>query len=175
MFIDGNNLFNGADEEKIRVDYPKLSKFLSKGYNLIRVYYYIGLPNKSVWDKNYEPWEEFSKKLDKQIKFLDSLQFKYHFHVVTRPLVLIDSKRKEKGIDVNIACDVIWHGLSNNYDTFVLISGDKDLLEAIVRMKDCGKKVIVANFEKNMSRDVMKLCDEYVNLSQHKDKIKFEG
>lgn len=174
VFIDGNNLFRG----EIKINYPKLIKFLSEQFedhHLVRVYYYIGIPTKAVWDKNYESWENFSKKLDKQIKFLDSLQFNHNFHVITRPLVLIDGKRREKGIDVHIACDVVWHGLSNNYDSCIIISGDKDLLEAIHRMKDCGKKVIVANFEKSISRDIIKLSDKYINLTKHKDKIEFKS
>lgn len=71
---------------------------------------------------------------------------------------------------MNIACDILWHGLNHNYDTFVLISGDKDLMEVLRRMKDNGKKVIVANFKDSISRDVKKLCDSYIDLSGLKEK-----
>ena len=35
-----------------------------------------GIPTKSVWDKNYETYNQFTEKLNKQMKFLDSLQFR---------------------------------------------------------------------------------------------------
>jgi len=171
IFIDGGNLFQCAKEGNIKISFEKLIKFLSEGFNLIRVYYYIGIPTKKLWDKNKETEEEFENKLTKQRKFLESLAFNYNVHVITKPLVLDEGKRKEKGIDVNIASDIIWHGLSNNYDTFVLLSGDKDLLECLIRMKDNGKRVIVANFEGKISREIKKIADKYISLSSIKDKI----
>jgi len=54
------------------------------------------------------------------------------------------------------------------------LSGDKDLIECLERMKDNGKRVIIANFERNISRDVKKIADKYINLSELKDEIKLE-
>ena len=53
------------------IQIEKLTKFLSEGFNLIRVYYYIGIPTKRIWDKNKETEEEFENKLTKQRKFLE--------------------------------------------------------------------------------------------------------
>ena len=109
--------------------------------------------------------------MNKQIQFLDKLALDFNFHIVTRPLIIRDGQIKEKGIDVNIASDIIWHGLSNNYDTFILISGDRDLIECLERMKDNGKRVIIANFERNISREIKKIADKYINLSGIKEEI----
>jgi len=38
-------------------------------------------------------------------------------------------------------------------------------------MKDNGKKVIIANFERNISREVKKIADKYINLSEKKEEI----
>jgi uncharacterized LabA/DUF88 family protein len=171
IFIDGGNLFKCAKSEDIKIDFRKLVSFLSKKYNLIRVYYYTGVPIEKTWDKDKISKELFEKNLNKQKSFLDSLAFDLNFHVVTKPLVVEEGKTKEKGIDVSMASDIIWHGLSNNYDTFVLISGDKDLMDCLIRMKDNGKRVIVANFESRISREVKKIADKYINLSEHLGEI----
>jgi len=171
IFIDGENLFLASKDENVRVSFEKLIKFLSKGFNLIRVHYYTGIPTYETWNKDKETEKEFKIKLSKQIKFLDKLALDYNFHIITRPLILDKGIIKEKGIDVNIASDIIWHGLSDNYNTFILLSGDKDLIECLERMKDNGKRVIIANFERNISRDVKKIADKYINLSDLKEII----
>ena len=172
IFIDGNNLFNGARREKIQISFEKLIKELKGDYNLIRTYYYTGVPTLKVWDKTKETEQQFKDKLNKQLGFLDSLEFNHNFHVTTAPLILVNGERHEKGIDVHIACDIIWHGLSDNYDAAILISGDKDLIEVLRRMKDNGKRVYVANFKDSINRDVKRLCDKYIDLSEAKLKIK---
>jgi len=171
IFIDGENVFKCARDENIKIDFIKLVKLLSEGFNLIRVYYYSGIPTESTWNRNRESEEEFKRRLSKQIKFLDKLALDFNFHIITRPLVFDKGQVKEKGIDVNIASDIIWHGLSNNYDSFVLISGDRDLIECLERMKDNGKRVIIANFEGKISREIRKMADKYINLSEKKEMI----
>lgn len=174
IFIDGENLFNAIREEKVRIDFQKLVDVLSKNFNLIRVYYYTGVPNIRNWDEEKETKKEFYTKLNRQIGFLENLEFKYNFHVVKKPLILENGKMKEKGVDVNIASDIIWHGLSNNYDAFILISGDKDLMDCLIRMKDNGKRVIIANFEGKISREIKKIADKYINLSECLNEIILE-
>ena len=94
--------------------------------------------------------------------------------MIKKPLALSNEKIIQKGIDVKIASDIIWHGLSNNYDAFILISGDKDLMDCLIRMKDNGKQVIVANFEGKISRELKKIADKYINLSEYLEEIKLE-
>ena len=103
IFIDGENLFKSSREENIKISFEKLIEFLSKGFNLIRVYYYSGIPTKTTWNKNKETEKEFQNKMNKQIQFLDKLALDFNFHIVTRPLIIRDGQIKEKGIDVNIA------------------------------------------------------------------------
>jgi len=44
-------------------------------------------------------------------------------------------------------------------------------MEVLRRMKDNGKKVIVANFKDAISRDMKRLCDTYIDLSKAKNEI----
>ena len=172
IFIDGENIFQFSRENNIKIDFKKLVKFLSKDYNLIRVYYYTGIPTKRVWDKNKESEKDFERKLSKQINFLDNLKLEFNFDIVTKPLSRVGDKIIEKGVDVRIASDIIWHGLSDNYDSFILLSGDKDLMDCLIRMKDNGKRVIVANFEGRISKELKKIADKYIDLSDNLEAIK---
>jgi len=57
---------------------------------------------------------------------------------------LADTKRKEKGIDVWIAVDIIRLGIiEDKYDVCILISGDADFVPALNLIKD-KKEVLVA-------------------------------
>ena len=172
IFIDGENLFNALKDYKIKIDFQKLVNLLSRDFNLTRVYYYTGVPTRKNWDKNKETKKEFNDKLNRQMRFLENLEFNYNFHVVKKPLSFKGKVMREKGVDVNIASDIIWHGLSNNYDSFILISGDKDLMDCLIRMKDNGKKVMVANFENRISREIKRIADKYINLSDYIEEIR---
>src|SRR3989344_5125785 len=48
-----------SKDENIKVSFEKLISFLTKGFNLIRVYYYTGIPTIDIWDKNKETEKEF--------------------------------------------------------------------------------------------------------------------
>ena len=45
-------------------------------------------------------------------------------------------------------------------------------MDCLMRMKDNGKKVIVANFENRISREIKKIADKYINLSDYLEEIK---
>lgn len=172
IFIDGGNLFHGAKAVGVDLDFGKLIKFLSEGYDLIRVYYYTGVPTLKVWNREKESRKVFERKQNRQKSFLDNLSYEFNVDVVAKSLVLMGGKIVEKGIDVRIASDIIWHGLSDNYDSFILLSGDKDLMDCLIRMKDNGKKVIVANFEDRVSRELKRIADCYINLSENLEEIR---
>ena len=48
-------------------------------------------------------------------------------------------------------------------------------MDCLIRMKDNGKRVIVANFEGRISREMKKLADKYINLSERINEIKMES
>ena len=54
----------------------------------------------------------------------------------------------EKGVDVQLATDMITHSFRGNYDTAVLVAGDNDFVGALQALKDNGKNVEVALFGK---------------------------
>ena len=53
----------------------------------------------------------------------------------------------EKGIDVNIAVDMLKLAFLNYYDVAILISGDGDFVPVVKSVQELGKKVINAYFK----------------------------
>lgn len=72
----------------------------------------------------------------------------------------------EKGVDVQIAVDLVRGAIKNEYDTTYLFSSDTDLIPAIKTARDEGKKVIYVAFENMISRALQKNCSSYVVITQ---------
>ena len=60
---------------------------------------------------------------------------------IIKPLKNDSEKKIQKGVDVYIACSMLKHAFENQYDTAVILSGDKDFLPVIEMVRDMGKRV----------------------------------
>ena len=81
-------------------------------------------------------------------------------------LLLSDGKFHEKGVDVQIAVDIVRGAIKSEYDICFLISSDTDLLPAIQTAREEGKKVIYVGFENFISRALSKNCSSYIILKK---------
>lgn len=72
----------------------------------------------------------------------------------------------EKGVDVQIAVDMVRGAIKNEYDICYLFSSDTDLIPAIKTARDEGKKVIYVAFENMVSRALQKNCSSYVVITK---------
>ena len=84
-------------------------------------------------------------------------------------LLMSDGKFHEKGVDVQIAVDIVRGSIKNEFSKFYLISSDTDLLPAIQTAKDEKKEIIYVGFENFISRALQKNCSSYLILK--KDQI----
>jgi len=145
IFIDGSNLFYSLQAEGIlpkrEVDFIQFTNFLCREHNLnlLRTYYY------NVYVDQNDPRATF-------YYYLSSIPL---FDVRT-----IESRQnREKGIDVMLATDLLWGAWSNLYDTAILVSGDADFAYAVRKVKNAGKRVIVAQFGTAMSSVLKEASD----------------
>ncbi len=96
---------------------------------------------------------EINKKKNKifsKIKFCNNCKklFEKFIH-------LIIQTKKEKGIDVWCAVDMIKYCLMNgDCDVCILISGDADFVPALNLLKDHGKDVLVASVHQGFSKEL---------------------
>jgi len=165
IFIDGSNLYHSLD--RVKIDFEKLVKELSKDRILTNAFYYIAPLDITTNEKKY--W--------KHQKFLAKLEKIPGFKVVLCTLRKHEKKDKTpdfdvKGDDVYLSNDMLVGAYENLYDTAILVSGDEDFVPVINTLKRLNKKTENAFFTKTSSKKLRKLCDKVINLSVILDKVK---
>jgi uncharacterized LabA/DUF88 family protein len=157
IFIDGSNFYFGCVDliRKAKIDFYKLSQYLSKNRTLIRTYYYNAPLIKEKDEARYKSQQRFFERL----KVTPYLELRLG-RLVDRNGVLV-----EKGIDVNIAIDMLTLAWNNVYDTAILISGDGDFTSAVKSVKDKGKHVENAYFKNSQSNALREACDIEIELT----------
>lgn len=151
VFIDGSNLYHESDRfsRGIRIDFEKFREVTSRGYDLIRSFYYASIPATPTPDQ-----AGFFKKLN-------YLGFKTRI----KPLreVYLNGRReyREKGVDVALATDLVSYGMRKAYDWALVVSGDQDLCDAIEHVQAQGLRVEVLFYRHAMAEELKLLADCY--------------
>jgi len=174
VFIDGNNWYHNAKSwfsKPSDIDFWKLSKFICDYFklNLLDIFYYNSVPSISDGETIYYRHMQFLSDLGKQrihvitrklqrnstkeiIAERESILRGLDLCVDCKPLVktgFIESlgsiEKKEKGVDVQIAVDMINKSIiTKECDCCILISGDADFLPAMQIIKTSEKEVITS-------------------------------
>jgi uncharacterized LabA/DUF88 family protein len=157
VFIDAQNLSFGSKNygDGIDNDPTKLVAELTEECELLRSY----------WFDAYPPGDRQSK--DSFFYFLETNGFR----VDAVPLRESDRGYEQKGLDINLATELIARGFDDAYDVAIVVSGDDDFNRAIRYVQDQGKVVNVAAFESTMSADLKRRADEYIKLDDIADEI----
>tara|TARA_X000001036_G_scaffold129186_2_gene122201 strand:- start:943 stop:1596 length:654 start_codon:yes stop_codon:yes gene_type:complete len=157
IFIDGSNLYHvllkncGRSDLKFQ-DFAK--KLTGSGRKLEKIFYY-----------NVRQELEGKIKIpEEQKKFLNSLHKIPGFEVKLGIWKEQNGSIVEKGVDVMLATDLVLHAVKNNFDTAIIVSGDGDFFPAIETVKKEGKKVEVAAFESNISKEASDSADKVLKL-----------
>lgn len=157
VFIDGSNFYHGCANvlpAGIRVDLGQFAAKLVGKRQLIRVYFYTAVVRREDGEERYQ----------NQQRFLERLRHLWYFHVKLGRLMPRQGTVVERGVDVNIAVDMLKYAFSNAYDTAILVSGDGDFATAVDAVKDLGKHVENAYFESGRSQELQTACDAFVRL-----------
>jgi uncharacterized LabA/DUF88 family protein len=165
IFCDSANLYHGMARNfpGRRTDYAKLfAKIVGQDRRLLRVYWYTAVPI-------IEP-----QARDKQ-RFLSYLQGVPFVEVRQKKLVPYveqgETKYREKGVDVWLAVDMVNMAHRNLYDVAALVSGDADLVPAVMGVKDAGKHVENYFLHGSQSLELRQQVDQSFEL----DAAWFEG
>jgi uncharacterized LabA/DUF88 family protein len=79
---------------------------------------------------------------------------------------------KEKGVDVQIATDILTLGWEDTYDVAVLVSADSDFVPLAEYLKTKGKKVIHGQFPPK-GAELSQKCWGRIDLTAMRDKYRF--
>jgi uncharacterized LabA/DUF88 family protein len=94
------------------------------------------------------------------------------YRVTSKPRRQRGDRNIEKGVDIELATELIAQGFNDSYDEAILVTGDSDYDRAIRYVQNQGKKVIGATFENNASGDFKSTVDKFINLEDHSEKIR---
>lgn len=153
-FIDGSNLFYAAKDEGLRMDFAAFRDLLAdptvygEDIRFIRPYYYGSTAG-------YQPQDSFHERL---------MDMGYDTRIL--PLRQKGENMFEKGVDVWLAVDMVNFAARGQYDIAVLVSGDSDYLPACRVVKDWGKNLILATFERSCAQELRLVADRFIDLTK---------
>jgi len=160
VFIDASNIYHSQKELNWNIDFKKLKKYFEKYMDLGRIFYYTA----------YDPVHE------KQRKFLDFLEI-IGYTVKKKKVKFIKDGNKDKGgfhkgnLDVEITMDAIEN--RDNFQSFILFSGDSDFDALLKNLKAHGKNCIVVSIKNHVSIELIKQA-KFVSIKHLKKEIKYE-
>jgi uncharacterized LabA/DUF88 family protein len=163
IFIDGGNFYRRIREGSLipkgtRFDYEEFAKFLSKGRSIASKSYYIGIV------RNHDNSPKSQNMVESQQKLLSGLE--NIGYQIKRGKIVYDNKIREKGVDVQMAIDLVIGSVENIYDTAIIVSSDTDLIPAIRYVRSRGKSVEYVGFSQGPSLGMIKESDERILLSK---------
>lgn len=161
IFIDGGNFFQRIRHDDlipkgIRFDYVKFAEFLAQKRTVSGRFYYIGIVS------NHDNTPKSQKMVESQQKLLSGLE--NDGYQIKRGKIVYDNKIREKGVDVQIAIDLVIGAVENLYDTAIVVSSDTDLIPAIKYIRSKGKKVEYVGFSNAPSFGMIKESDQRILL-----------
>lgn len=170
VLIDGSNFYFKLKDLELQnlsnFDFSAFVKLLLGGKELVSATYYVGAVRTDG--------TKYTQKLfNAQRKLLAHLR-KHKFQYSLGYLLKSKGKFHEKGVDVNMAVDMVKGALRGEYDHLILVSSDTDLLPAILVAKEVGKKVEYVGFSHQASLAMVATCSES-RLLRKEDLLPFIG
>lgn len=168
ILIDGSNFYFKLKDVKLHYlldfDFSHFNKMLVGSNKLIKCIYYIGKVRTDATEKTQVLFNNQRKLLAhlKSHRVLYSLGY----------LLKSDGKFHEKGVDVNMAVDMLVSTYENECDHFILVSSDTDLLPAIKKAQKKQKTVEYIGFSHLPSLAMVANCSES-RLLKREDLIPF--
>ena len=156
LFIDGNNIYGGMKELKLKSDptlpdfpdFSKLGRLLAQHRKIIRSFFYTG-----QFDPKKNP-VEYRRQSFVFNRIRESCSMRFGRLLQRESGIYI-----EKGVDVLLTIDMIRLARLNSYDTAILLSGDGDFIETVKEVREMGKRVELAYFPFQRSHELQSACN----------------
>lgn len=157
VIIDGSNFYYKLKELKLpnlsSFDYDAFVNWLTRKEIVKSKYYCIGKIHADQKDRKAR------KMMANQQSLVTKLQ-KHGFTIQFGYLLKTDNKFHEKGVDVQIATNLLKGAFKNLYDKAYLLTSDSDLLPAITEAQSTGKTVIYTGFKHKPSFALLRVCKD---------------
>lgn len=157
VFIDGSNLYKGLISTlgtDYRLDFVGFVHALTANRSLLRAYYYNApLPAEDPAAKAHQSFLNYLKRVPYVTVRLGRLERRGESFV-------------EKGVDIQIAVDMLKLAYADAYDVAVLVSGDGDFAEVLKVIQDMGKHAENTTFQMLSSYRLAQQADRYFPLEE---------
>lgn len=162
VLIDGSNLYFKLKDLKLHnllnLNFSAFVKKLAKDCDVVKTTYYVG---KIRTDGS----EKTQRLFNNQRKLFAHLR-KHKIIYSLGYLLKSDGVFHEKGVDVNIAVDILVTTYESLADRIIIVSSDTDLLPAIRKAKEKGKFVEYVGFSHKVSVAMVANCSESTLLKK---------
>ena len=162
ILIDGSNFYFKLKSLKLHnllgFNFSKFSQFLAGAGQVVNTRYYLGRVRQ-------DGTTHADKLLADQQKLLIALK-KHQTRYFLGFLLKSDGVFREKGVDVQIAVDMLVAAYENDCDRIILVSSDTDLAPAIKKAQQKGKIVEYVGFSSKPSVAMVRFCSESHVLSR---------
>ncbi len=172
VFIDGGYLENLLVDLKIyRIDFNRLSEKMAGGLTLLRTYYYHCLPFEPD-----DPQPEDRERMDGKKRFFHALTNLPRYEVrlgYAVPRGRDENGRllvQQKGVDVQLAVDMVRLSYLRSIGYACLLAGDGDYTPMVQTAKDAG--VVVKLFHgdgpnSRVAERLVQVCDEHTYIDRN--------
>ncbi len=162
VLIDGSNFYFKLKDLKLHdllaFDFSRFAHALVGDRKLVKTVYYVG---KVRTDGTLK-----AKIMHADQQRLFSHLRKHGFFYSLGYLLRSDKKFSEKGVDVQIAVDMLVAAYENHCERMYLVSSDTDLIPAIQKVQEKGKTVVYVGFSHQVSKALVASCKETQTLTK---------
>ena len=142
VFIDGANLFFTQRHLGWQIDFSRLMSFFISAYGSVQANYYVPAS---------EPVSEENAAFTRVLTA-------HGYRITSKPVKKIVNKETgvvvmKGNLDVELVVDAL--SAAEQYDTFILFSGDSDFLPLLRALKDKGKEIIVYSTQGLSARELL--------------------
>ncbi|MFH0907020.1 MAG: NYN domain-containing protein [bacterium] len=151
VLIDAANMYHSARNiYKARVNFKEILKTAVAGRKLIRAVAYV-ISTEGGEEKN----------------FFEAL-VKMGIETKVKDLQIFYGGLKKADWDVGLTVDAV--KLAPQLDALILVSGDGDYVPLVEYLKGQGSQVELISFSKSTSSKLIEAVDDFIDLSENKDK-----
>jgi uncharacterized LabA/DUF88 family protein len=153
ILIDGSNFYfklKDLELHHIPFNFSSFAKLLAKEAKVVDAIYYVGAVKNDQTERGRKMFSN-QQRLFAQLK-------KHKFHYSLGYLLKSAGRYHEKGVDVNIAVDMLVAAYENKCDKIILVSSDSDLIPAIKKAREKGKEIEYIGFSHQPSVAMVATC-----------------
>jgi uncharacterized LabA/DUF88 family protein len=157
VFIDGSNIYRAFKTAygSGRYAVAKLGDALAAGRPLVQIHFYTASVTQEMGETLYAG----------QQRFFAHLKQEPTVQLWTGRMVKTNGVWHEKGVDVQLATHLVAKAHRDEYDIAVLVSGDSDLVPAVVEVRQMGRLVENA-LPTRRSYHLFSVCSKFTAIDQ---------